>query len=70
MTRRRRTANPIFQKPLTTAEAEGKQVIIALPKYLSCHICGSIGGTLVKIDEGIYVCRDKEKCRVMSFKRR
>lgn len=73
MTIRRRTATPTFQKPLTTAEAEGKQVTRPTPKYVTCRLCGSSGGTLVKVKDTApteYECQDKGKCKVMKLRRR
>lgn len=31
-------------------------------KYLSCNKCGAVGGTLVKLDKGIYACQDDARC--------
>ena len=80
MTVRRKTANPIFQKPLTVAESEGSLPTKVQSRYLTCQVCGSTGGTLVKIfkhfnethhvKEWAYECQDRGKCKIMVGRRR
>ena len=64
MTRRRRTANPIFQRPLTTAELT-KQPIAQETRFIKCHRCGTTGtqhGGLHKVDDGWYECNNLVEC--------
>ena len=64
MTRRRRTANPIFQRPLTTAELT-KQVAAPKTRYVRCFRCGTTGtqhGGLHKVEDGWYECNNAVKC--------
>uniref|UniRef100_A0A6M3JHH5 Uncharacterized protein n=2 Tax=viral metagenome TaxID=1070528 RepID=A0A6M3JHH5_9ZZZZ len=68
MTRRRRTANPIFQRPLTTAEAT-KQTIVPKINYLRCLRCGQTGtqhGGLHKVEDGWYECNDTIECEALA----
>lgn len=66
MTRRRRTATPTFQRPLTKVEVTG----VASPRtsYLNsrlihCAECGELGFRgLHKDDDGRYRCNDVDKC--------
>lgn len=32
-------------------------------KYVTCYLCGQVGATLEKMDEGKYVCADRVSCR-------
>lgn len=72
MTKRRRTANPIFQQPLTADEQEGKRITKAMSRYLTCRLCNSTGGTLVKVPDTApteYECQDRGKCKIMRQRR-
>jgi hypothetical protein len=64
MTKRRRTANPTFQRPLTNQEVDPN---LPAPrpkgKAMVCVNCGYAGGTLVKVDEGEYKHQKEELCR-------
>ena len=60
MSRRRRTATPTFQRPLTTMEVTGERIYHPLT-YLKCHKCGMFGQTLVEINDQ-YECQDKARC--------
>jgi hypothetical protein len=66
MTTRRRTANPIFQKPLTKAEADSNLPAPPKPNYIRCRHCGSTGTLfgrgLRKVDDDQYECNDKDEC--------
>lgn len=66
MTKRRRTANPIYQKPLTTAEFEGKKAALKPVKAIACKMCGSTRTTLRKVKEGEYQCQDTGKCLILA----
>ena len=70
MTRKIRTANPMFQKPLTTAEADKKGLTPTKLNYITCSKCGLSGGTLVRVGEDTYECQDKAKCRMLQLRRR
>jgi len=64
MTRRRRTANPIFQQPLTTPKLTEPEL-----RYLRCHRCGSTGTAhrgLRKGEDGRYECNDVVKCKKLA----
>lgn len=71
MTRRRRTANPIFQQPLTMMEdAQAKKQKFPMPKpegkLILCSKCKTPGGTLIKVGD-YYEHQDKKRCRVMQL---
>jgi len=66
VTKRRRTATPVFQKPMTTAELT-KQVVAPKTGYIRCHRCGSTGAAsgrgLHKVEAGWYECNDAVQCQ-------
>jgi len=65
MTRRRRTANPIFQKPLTYAELDKDKHFTIVPegRQIVCSICKGRGARgLHKVGDDIYRCNDPEIC--------
>ena len=64
MTRRRRTANPMFQRPLTTAELTKIPKPVKHPgKLITCLFCGEPGfGGLHKSSDGKYFCNNMLKC--------
>ena len=73
MSKRRRTATPIFQKPLTLAEVEGTTYLDNKGTIITCRLCHSSGGTLVKAKDTNpveYECQDKGKCEVMRLRRK
>ena len=64
MTKRRRQANPMFSKPLTTAEVTGMPKTIKRPfRVMFCQRCGGTSGTLAKVGDGKYVHQDINKCK-------
>lgn len=73
MSIRRKTATPIYQKPLTSAELEGKAVTKSSKgSPITCQECKASGGTLVKMPDTLpqtYRHQDKEKCGMMKLRR-
>ena len=52
MTRRRRTA--IHGAPLTLEEDTGMTKPQKPIKFITCTVCGKSGGTLIRVEQGVY----------------
>jgi len=68
MTKRRRAANPMFQRPLTAQEATG---IVREPKrpfrQITCINCGGRGlAGLHKKTDDVYACNDVVLCAMQK----
>lgn len=67
MTRRRHTANPIFQRPLTTAELTKQAVVpkVRMIRCLRCNSTGTANGGLHKVEDGCQ-CNNAVQCEKLA----